>query len=646
MVALTNFFQSNKHQVSLSAAFLLSIVLGAWLYWPGISGDFLLDDYENLHRLEQISGVAPFHEILNFISTGLSSKLGRPVSLLSFAAQYYEFPHPWAFKYVNVLIHLINGCLIFWVLLLVTRLSGLFDGKAHWLALAVTAIWLIHPLQISTVHYVIQRMTELSALFTLAGLCMYLTGRVRLVDGKILEGYLWASLGIALGGCLAVLSKENGILLPLYVLVVEFTLLKDLQTPRYWNLWRGVFLLLPLLLLVAYLGVHFKGLVINGYGHRDFTLTERLLTETRILFDYLLKIFIPLPEKLGLYHDNFLVSQSLFKPLSTFFTSVLLTLLVAAAFYFRKRLPVFSFGLLWFFSGHLLESTVIPLELYFEHRNYLPILGILLSTAHYAAGLPRHIQTKSIKRSALVIAGLYALTVLMISYNENHLWGNAYRQAVTWAAENPKSRRAQDALGAVLTATQQYQQAALVYKKMSQTFPRDSAPYVVGLSLTCLDPTVQSPTMDTVVEHLRNSPLQLAAMSGINRIVEAKESGLCNAIKYQDLVRIIETMMQNPSYKNHTMYFHLYLGRVYASEHLLAPAMMEYDKAFAMSHKPNVALQQVQWLFSAGLYQDALRYLAKAEQASQRNPALHVSLNPVFEKWRSILLRSKEPNNS
>jgi hypothetical protein len=48
----------------------------------------------------------------------------------------------------------------------------------------------------------------------------------------------------------------------------------------------------------------------------------------------------------------------------------------------RKRFPIVAFAVLWFLVGHSLESTVFPLEIIHEHRNYLPALGPLLALTY------------------------------------------------------------------------------------------------------------------------------------------------------------------------------------------------------------------------------------------------------------------------
>ena len=374
----------NKAEVITSIFFLLSIGLTLIIYWPGLTGSLILDDYSNLNTLEQISHVSNISEVLFFLSTNISGKLGRPVSLLSFALQHYHFPVAWWFKYVNLMIHVINGCLIFYFLLLVSKLSGLPSHRIKIVALLSALVWLIHPLHVSTVQYVIQRMAELSALFTLAGLISYCIGRQHLTQGKTLTGYLWISFGVIFGGILAILSKENGMLLTLYILVLEFVLFNKLPKPRYWKAWITVFLIAPLVVFIAYLSLKFNSLVLNTYNAREFTLAERLMTEARVLSDYIYKTIITLPHNFGLFHDDYIISHGVLDPPQTGIALLFIMALIASAFYLIKRAPLYSFAILWFFTGHLLESTFIPLEIYFEHRNYLPITGILFAIVAYS----------------------------------------------------------------------------------------------------------------------------------------------------------------------------------------------------------------------------------------------------------------------
>ena len=171
---------------------------------------------------------------------------GRPISYLSFLLQSGSWPHdPLAFKLVNIALHVANGALVYAVVARTLALLGRADAAV--LGDQPAAAWLVHPIQVSTVLYVVQRMTELAALFCLGGMLAYLRGRVLARSGRVDAGYAWMSAGLALGTPLAILAKENGALLPVYIAVIELTLLSGVPRPPRWKLWAAVFLaFLPL----------------------------------------------------------------------------------------------------------------------------------------------------------------------------------------------------------------------------------------------------------------------------------------------------------------------------------------------------------------------------------------------------------------
>ncbi|MCZ7654258.1 MAG: hypothetical protein M5R42_08160 [Rhodocyclaceae bacterium] len=118
-----------------------------------------------------------------------------------------------------------------------------------------------------------------------------------------------------------------------------------------------------------------------GYALRDFSAVERMLTEGRVLWFYLGLILFPRLEALGLYHDDIAVSTGLIAPWTTLLALVGLFGLIWLAWRLRLRMPLTAFGLAWFLIGHGLESTFLPLEIAHEHRNYVPLFGILLAGA-------------------------------------------------------------------------------------------------------------------------------------------------------------------------------------------------------------------------------------------------------------------------
>ncbi|MGH8481646.1 MAG: hypothetical protein ACRES8_04215, partial [Nevskiaceae bacterium] len=342
------------------AALLLGLLLVAafLLYRPGLSGDFQFDDYSNLGPLATLNDNPTADQLGQFLLQGIASPLGRPMSLLTFALQAPAWPDDArSFIHFNLLLHLLNATLLFWWLRRLARLGDVADSGGTWVALGATALWLLAPLQASSVLYVVQRMTELSATFVFLGMGLYLVGREALERGRHTAGLLWMSLGLAAGAGIGTLAKENAAQMPLMVLALEFTLLARLSRPRAWKLWAVPFLALPSVALLGYLC--WIGLLGSGYGSRDFTPAERLLTEPRVLFMYLHKMLTPWPSAVRLYYDDFPASRGLFAPWTTAVALLALGASVAAAWKLRRVAPLPAFAVLWFLACHVLESSAL-----------------------------------------------------------------------------------------------------------------------------------------------------------------------------------------------------------------------------------------------------------------------------------------------
>ena len=434
---------------AIKAALLFCIIaIAVACYLPGLTGHFIFDDGANIRinpflKVERLD----FSALWQAASSGGASPLGRPISMASFAVNYYFFGmNPYYFKATNLAIHLVNGLLVF---VLTKLLLGLHlrvraaadDNLAMLTGIAVAAIWLLHPLNLTGVLYVVQRMTSLAALFTLAGLSLYVYGRKKLLDGNRLG---FSAIGVALlvFTPLAALCKESGVLLPLLILVCEATLLRwHMPEPRSRLLLKvlvGLSVAVPLLFGLFYV-LKTPALILGGYAWRDFSLAERLLTEARVLWFYLHMIVLPSLGEMGLHHDDILISRNLLSPWTTLPAIGGLLLLAAGAYALRNKQPLITFGIVFFFSGHAIESTIIPLELAFEHRNYLPMLGILLPLAYYAIDVRLHLPSARARRVALVLllvlfAGLTAARAQQ--------WGDTLMMRTLEVERHPLSVRA------------------------------------------------------------------------------------------------------------------------------------------------------------------------------------------------------------
>ncbi len=620
-----------------SLALTLLLALTYLLYFPGLSGGYLMDDYQNLKGLEYIKNPHIAKEAADYILNGISGPLGRPVSLLTFALQHDAWPlDPHAFKQINLILHLLNGVLLYWLLRKLCTHLTLVHKEGMWVSLVTTAVWLMHPIQVSTVLYVVQRMTELCALFTLAGLIAYLHGRERLLRNDSMSGYVWLSAGIVLGGLLATLSKENGVVLLVFVLVLEMTLLSELPKPRYWRQWSALFLYAPLMLFATYFATHLD-YIMAAYTQRNFDLVERLLTEARILVTYIINILAPRPSAFGVLFDDYPVSRSLLEPATTLPSIAVLLALLFGALKYRKQLPVLSFGVLWFFGGHLLESSFIPLELYYEHRNYLPMVGLIFPTAYYTT------RIYGLLRGFAVTAGLIMLVLIaVITWNETRLWGNQYRQATTWAAEKPLSNRAQEYLAAVWKVEHNNPEAVKVYRRMVETHPQDARGFMDWLALGCRDSNLPLPDTQQVIARLRISEFSYVPVGMLLEITEMREKNQCQRLKFEELQQMLSSLLQNQRFKYQEKNLYVIQARLYASEGQLDPAIKAMDQAYAIAPTVGDALMQVRWLASAGLYDDALHYVQKAHEAANRNFITRWLRESDVDSWEHALLVARK----
>lgn len=397
-------------------ALLASLLLTAGIYWPGLAGPLVFDDAQNLAPLNDwLQGRTSWLAVVLGNNSGL---FGRPVSMASFVLNVQLFgPEVWAFKFVNLLIHLLCGALVFAFFTQLTKCDALARHQRpilKWLPWFGASLWLLHPLNASTVLYVIQRMAMLSTLFTLLVLLAYLRGR-SLLATQPRRALIYLLLGMPAFTLLAILSKENGLLAPALCALLElFVFQPKPETRRAWQAWAFILLVLVLPCLIA-LGMTLAQapIIVEGYANRPFTLTERLLTEFRVLWDYLGALMIPGGARLGLYHDDYPVSTGLLSPAGTVLAMIAWFATVVMAWKARRDVPGFSLGVGFFLIGHTLESSVFPLLIYFEHRNYLPAIGALWALLSLVAHAMQKLQSRMPRANNLIAVSACLLVAVL-----------------------------------------------------------------------------------------------------------------------------------------------------------------------------------------------------------------------------------------
>lgn len=465
----------------------IALLVTTTVYWHGLYGSWLFDDYPNIvdnHDLQITDAHLP--SLVRAALSSPSSEFKRPLASLSFAANYLIAGlDPFSWKLTNLVIHLLNGVLVF---LLARTLLGLTgarrarDGtrpeqeplrthgaatRAGTVAALIAASWMLLPINLTGVLYVVQRMESLANLFVLTGLLGYVSGRERMLDGQH-GGFLLCIASVLVMTAIGLTAKETAVMLPLYAFLIEwliFGFARHDALSGQTGLHRGLIALylcvlaVPLVIGLIWL---LPGLFTPGaWSTRDFTLGTRLLSEARIVTDYIGWTLAPTPQALSFYHDDFQVSTGWLTPWTTLASVLFLATLAMAIWWLRHRRPLAALGLALYLGCHLLTGTILPLELIYEHRNYFASIGLLLALVPLLAA-PRttgelipsgNEQTRrldsplplSLPRYVL-LGGLMLLWMMETAFTAN-AWGAPLTLAQDLATRAPKSPRAQYELG-------------------------------------------------------------------------------------------------------------------------------------------------------------------------------------------------------
>jgi len=620
------------------------------VYWPGLDGIFLVDDYPNLSALSNNGGVTDLRSLLAFVFGNEAGAVGRPLSMLSFLLNDQYWPaSAESFKYTNLMIHLLCGML---VLLFCYRLSRILRNReptAIYIAMACAALWLFHPLNVSTTLYVIQRMAQLSMLFSLIGILFYCQGRL-LTNTDIKRALILVTCGVTIFGLLSVLSKENGVLILVYILVLEATIFNNLAKPKLLKYWFWLFIYAPLGVLFLYFAA--KGFYLNSYEYRDFTLTQRLLTENRILLDYLHSVLIPHLYGSGLINDDIIISKTLFDPFTTIISVLINASLLICAIYFRKKQPVFSFAVLWFYGGHLLESTFLPLELYFEHRNYMPMVGPIYALIYYLYQLSFYVKREPVRRIAVAFPILLVLFSAFLTHKSAMIWSTPGTLFSVWVYEHPNSLRAQRIYGQFLGINNQPELAIQTLNSTYQKFPYDVSLPMEIINLGCRY-NIETPySLDDINNLVKTAKFTDGILTLANTLVDNIVNNKCENYDIYDAIKLLAAIETIPNIERQKKTFAKLLflhSDLYVLARQLTPAIELLDRAYKYQRRPAIPIRQATLLASAGLYEEALRYLDVAKSADQDRKILAPSELPQlleFEARINRLIDERKPQTS
>lgn len=641
-----------RHGWVLVAAFIVTIAA----YWPGLSGAYLFDDYPNI--VDNHGVQPPDSTLSSLVRAALSSpasEFKRPLASLSFAANYLVTGlDPYWMKLTNLILHLLNGLSVFLLSRLLLRSAPAKDqsDRANILAVLVAAGWMLLPINLTAVLYVVQRMESMANLFVLLGLIGYVTGRRRMFGLSLTGGtspsparkggWGWSRLSYNIQGlilCLisvttptaiGILAKETAVMLPLYALLIEWALFRfrkaqepitlpqegGTETQRLDFRIVGLFLLVLLIPMVAGLTWLLpSALKPEAWAARDFTLGTRLLSEARIVIDYIGWTLLPTPGALSFYHDDFRISTGLLTPWTTLASIMVLAALIALAWWLRPRHPLVALGIALFLGCQLLTGTILPLELIYEHRNYFASFGLLLAVAPLLAAprnasfaLPRHV----------LLAGLLlcwtALTTLTA-----YAWGNPLRLAEDLALRVPQSPRAQYELGRTYIIYSHYDPASpftpLVYAPLEKAAALPDSSILPEQALIFMNARMHLPLKDawwdSLVTKLKTRKPGVQDESSLGALTQCAHERRCDLPKNRMIDAFMAALAHpNPSARLLATYGD-YAWNV-LDDHALGERMVE-EAAEVSPNEPAYQITLIRMLVALGHHDHARKALQQLE---------------------------------
>ncbi|RDS84531.1 hypothetical protein DWU98_00720 [Dyella monticola] len=420
-------------------------VLTALMFWPAVSGGFIFDDYPVFAENPAVH-ISHWHwEKWQALWIWSQANIQRPLAMSSYALNYALGGSEFSFKVTNLCIHLFNAFLVFLLARHLLRrcwnMQTSLPKRLDYWSLGIATAWAVHPLQVSAVMYVVQRMELLGFTFTLLALLAYSRARQR----QMRREHAWPWLLLCITAVIIGYNcKETVILVPAYALLLELTVFRfeaqQAAIHRAWKLGYTVGTALGFVVVVAYLLPHYASPVY--YVGRHFDATQREFTQLRVLCMYLAWAVLPLPRELHFYYDNYPASTGLFDPLSTLWSGLFLIGLAGLAITLHRRRPLFALGIGWFFLAHALTSSTLSLELVFEHRNYPALFGVSLAIADLFWIASQRLRSNV----PAAVAIMFMLNLCFLTLLRAATWGSPFQLALSLVQSNPGSARAAEDL--------------------------------------------------------------------------------------------------------------------------------------------------------------------------------------------------------
>lgn len=444
---------------------LLIVVAGFAAYGNSLHGDYLLDDGNNILENPRIRELWPPWKPLDVFSGPVTGVSGRPIYNFSFAVNYaiHGFD-PVGYHVVNILIHLACALLLFGILrrtFASERLCRFFGESAGPLALAVALVWLLHPLQTTSVTYLSQRAESLFGFFLL--LALYCA-----IRGFASSRPWWWRAAAAGATLLAMGVKEAAVVIPLLVLLYDRTFVAQSFRAALRRRWPFYLVLGGTWIALAAVVVTGGRLASTASLVRPVTSIDYAMTQPGAILHYLRLVFWPDPL---IFHYWWPIATSVIPAI------VMVVFLIATVVALR-RLPAVGFAGACFFLLLAPSSSIVPIprEIAAEHRMYLPLAVVL---ALVLAGLFLFLRrTSAAPRESLfpAIVAMLCLLLGILTATRNNDYRSAERMWRDTVAKHPENPLAFNGLGVTLAGQERVADALPCFEAATFLLPDDPTP--------------------------------------------------------------------------------------------------------------------------------------------------------------------------
>lgn len=465
-------------------------VLICLLFASGVGAGYLFDDMSSVVPLRQLQSYPQlFWEAVFSDSSG---PLGRPITILTYAIeQRFFLAEPSFSQGVSIGFHLVNTVLVF--ALVHGFLQAYKVRNSLLFAVFAALLWACAPQKISTVLYISQRMAILSTFFVLVSLISYFRARQASVSARQIFWYLVCGVSIIA----APFAKENGVLaIPLIAMLELFTV-PYAKTHKAFGGHKRVAGCILLLGGAFFLALGFREFLQAeaSYTARNFSFQDRLGSTPAVLADYARQFFIPDTARMGVINDDYPIDSIASLSVTAISTACIwligIAYLLVCAVRKKTSLPAFAIG--FFLVGHSIESFYLPLELYFEHRNYLPSVGLALLFATVVSAMSER-NAEASRGPAIALAAVYIASIVFSSYALAAHWRSPEALLEHDAAGHPRSSRViadlaltQASRGETRAARDSIDQTFILSRSQPAARPMGTAdPALLNIVVSCL----------------------------------------------------------------------------------------------------------------------------------------------------------------